>query len=85
MSNIDSIIKELSDKHNLSSNTQLSYALQDYNYPNGQLLNILKAMYIYTAVSNIADHGDLRCLLNRLVRKTGYTRKELIDRIYLYN
>ena len=61
-------------------------AIQDYNYPNVMPLNILKAVYLYNAVAELKQFGqttdeELRCLLNRLVIRTGYTRKEIQERI----
>ena len=65
---------------------RLVEAIRDYKYPNGQPLNILKAVHIYKAVETLKEYNrcndeDLRCLLNRLVRKTGYSRDELLERI----
>lgn len=72
--------------HPDSYGAKLVEAIRDYKYPNGQPLNILKAVYIYKAVESMkeydmSDDEDLRCLLNRLVRKTGYTRDEILERV----
>lgn len=83
---LESVYDHAWKNHPESYGAKLVEAIRDYKYSNGQPLNILKAVYIYEAVESMIEHGqatkeDTRCLLNRLVRKTGYSRDEILDRV----
>lgn len=63
-------------------------AIQDFNYPNGQPLNILKAIYLLRCLRELVTLGTIskgiyQSVFNDCVIFTGYNRKELLDRIYV--
>ena len=83
---LENVYTNAYNNHPESYGAKLVAAIKDYKYSNGMPLNILKAVTIYNAVNDLvsvnqATNEDLRCLLNRLVIKTGYSREELLERV----
>jgi len=65
---------------------KLSRALNSYVYPNGQPLNILQGIYVLNAMGYLvtcghAKESDYNKVLSNVSFKTGYSKKELIERI----
>lgn len=61
-------------------------SIQDYNYPNGMPLNILKAVTLIDCLGQLVDLGHCsksvyESVLNDCVTMSGYSREELLERV----
>lgn len=73
-------------KHPESYGARLVEAIRDYKFPNGQPLNILKAVTILGAIGELKDLGHCNTnqynqVIKNLVSLSGYSKDELLDRL----